>query len=294
MMNFKRLSEAYFSGSQADRAKSSIEYKSLSGKRIGPGASSCQMSFTAKGTGELEFFRRGDFMERGDAFPGLWRAKCDPNQLEKAWDKLGDLSIDSFPSRVADPGDTISFISGFFPDQVESLSWGPPDHRMKAPGDDFLIALAPLMNIAADGEPDWTLEMLFAGISHSQFGTTIQVDVVNKGKKSIGIALTKSENRGGFALRYAIDRDVAPGITRLPVEWTWCSLEFLDRKSDMLWLLEPGKPVRITLHSKLQLETPGKYIGKIQYEQSEYLDSLSGIPILSGSAFTEGFEFVVS
>ena len=174
-MNFRKLSEAFFNGSSDIRHSSSIEYKTLSGAKIAPGITSQQMTFTAKGNGVLEFFRRGSFMERGSAFPGLWKTQCDATDLEAAWKKLGDLGPHSFPARVADPGDTISVLSAYVSGQVETLTWGPPDPNVRAPGQEFLIALAPLMNLAAEGEITWAVEMAFSATRPTTGGISISL-----------------------------------------------------------------------------------------------------------------------
>lgn len=290
-MSFKELSEAFFSGSSPNRETATIEYKSNFGHTIGTRAHSLDTIFTARGNGQLEYFRRGDFMERGDAFPGVWKAKCDPKDLETAWDKLGELVRESFPARVADPGDPTTSITGFYPDRVETLTWGPPDPTRDAPGDDFLIALAPFMNIAAEGEAEWAVEMSFSSIEISDSGVFVKLEFKNHGRLPIGIVLPNPESQGGFALRYSLDREVPEGVTRLPVEWTWCKLDIPNRHSERLWNLTPGIPFSISLKADLDLESNRKYIGKIQYEQIRHLDTFAGYAILSGSCYSAGFEF---
>lgn len=290
-MNFKGMSESYFSGTQAERDQATIEYKSSSGYPISRGVTSEQVAFTAKGNGELEYFRRGDFMERADAYPGVWRSKCPTKDLETAWDKLGDLNTDSFQTRVADPGDPISSISAFFPNRVEVITWGPPDHSKKSPGNAFLTELSPLMGFSDELPPVWGVEMVFSKIAVSMKTVSIELTFNNPGTSPIGICLGNPDGQNGFALRHALDRDVAPGVTPLPVEWTWCKLDIPDRKSELLWNLAPGKPLTLMLQADLELSPQNKYMGKIQYQQLRHLDFLAGNPILSGSCFTEVFEF---
>lgn len=290
-MNFRGMSESFFSGTQAERDQATIEYKSLSGYPISRGVTSEQVTFTAKGSGELEYFRRGDFMERADAYPGVWRSNCPSKELEMVWDKLGDLNTDSFPARVADPGDPISSISAFFPNRVEILTWGPPDHSKKAPGNAFLAELSPLMGFSDEQPPIWGVQMIFSKIAVSTKTVSVEVTFNNPGSSPIGICLGNAAGQNGFALRFALDKDVPPGVTPLPMEWTWCKLDIPDRKSELLWNLAPGKPITLTLQADLELHPQKKYIGKIQYQQLRHLDFLAGNPILSGACFTEAFEF---
>jgi hypothetical protein len=290
-MNFRRISEAYFKGPIENRIQSTIEYKSLSGTIIAPGATSQQTTFTLRGDGTVEYFRRGSFMERGGAFPGLWRAQCGKAELETVWDKLGELDSDSFPARVADPGDTISGLAVYFPDQVEVLTWGPPDHDIEAPGDAFLVALTPLMNMAIEGEVIWAVGMGFTTASRTPTGVSIALTFRNPGKMPIGMLSSKPGLRGGFTLRYALDRDAPPGGMALPVDWQYAKLNVPHTNTETLWNLIPGKAVLVTLTGDVQLEIGRRYIGKIQFDQIQHLDSIAGIPILSGSCFTDVFEF---
>src|SRR6185369_15788517 len=125
-MIFNELSQRYFHGPETERLRSVIEFSNGSGPLIGGNETLLQSTFLARGNGSIEFRRRGDFMERPDAFPGVWNSKCDPSDLAGIWTKLGDLGPESFPARVADPGDSMSRLTAYLPDQVESLSWGPP------------------------------------------------------------------------------------------------------------------------------------------------------------------------
>lgn len=142
-MPFGQLSERYFSGTEAERARSLLEFTSHAGRAIAAGETVQQSTFIAKGDGTLEYRRRGDFMERGDDFPGVWTARCAPSELNEAWDKLGDLGPDSFPARAADPGEGSSRLSACVSPLSETLSWalrtiparrrGPPSCRRLRP-----------------------------------------------------------------------------------------------------------------------------------------------------------------
>ncbi len=290
-MNFDRLSEAYFSGTSESKMKSSIEYKSMSGAGIGSGLTTQQTTLTVKGNGELEFFRRGDFMERGEVWPGIWRAFCQNHDIENVWDKLGNLGPDSFPERMADPGDTVTNLTAFFPNTIEKLEWGPRDHSAPAPGSDFLVALAPLINQASQGECLWAVEMQFVTLETSSQGFAITLVLKNPGKLTIGIVLSNPNNQDGFLFQYALDREAPEGMTALPPDWTSTMLDIPNRDSEILWPLDPDKSITVKLYSDLKLAPNQKLIGKLRLQQTRYIDTLAGIPILTGMCFSELFEF---
>jgi hypothetical protein len=292
-MIFSEISERYFSGTDAERAASLLEFVNYQGNTIASGESTQQSSFLARGDGFLEYRRRGDFMERGDAFPGVWLARCEQSELAEVWNKLGDLGPDSFPTRVADPGEGSSRLSTCISQLSESLSWGPPDHSQIAPGSEFLSALNPLILKAQEGVPLWSVEMKLASISRLQEGLQIDVELINYGSDKIGFLLPFPIQGGGIRLRYAPAREVSPGITPLPVSWNWEDLSLPKQKSPSLWTLFPESPVRIRLKCELELVPGRTYLGKLEYEQRMYLDRFVGCPVLTGSCFTDSFRFQV-
>jgi hypothetical protein len=219
-MSFGALSERYFSGSEADRQGSAIEYASCAGRTIAAGETVQQTTCIARGDGSLEFRRRGDFMERGEAFPGVWLSRCEPTELAGVWDALGDLGPDSFPARVADPGDTMSRLSAYVPAATESLFWGPPDHSRPAPGAAFMTALTPLLLKAGEGAPLWSVEMRQVSINTVPGGLEIGIELRNQGSQAIGLLLPApsqdgSSPGGGFKLRRARRSDAFAGLMDL-------------------------------------------------------------------------------
>ena len=127
MTKFADLSEAWFAGAEPAKAGSRIEYRTATGRVIAPGITLCDDSIVVRGDGTVEFRRRGDLGEREDFPPGYWTSACDPSQVERLWEKLGDLGPDSFPARVADPGDTVAFLTGYVAGRVHTLTIGPSD-----------------------------------------------------------------------------------------------------------------------------------------------------------------------
>jgi hypothetical protein len=292
-MIFNILSERYFSGSDSGRAAATLEFVSFAGNAIAAGESVQQSTFIARGDGTLELRRRGDFMERGEAFPGVWTARCAPSELSEVWDKLGDLGPDSFPARAADPGEGRSRLSACVPPLSETLEWGPPDHSRPAPGTAFMSALVPLIVKAGEGDPLWSVEMRPPAISRSPGGLTVEVELLNHGSQPIGFVLPLASQGGGFKLRQAPAREVPPGVTPLPVSWNWEDLFLPDQKSPALWMLTPETPLRIRLESEAELSPGRTYVGKLEYEQPVYLDRFVGRPVLSGACFTSSFRFEV-
>lgn len=293
-MSFKPLQQAWQTAKAPEKAAACIEYGSLSGAFLGSGHMAQEYVFSLKGDGQAEFLRRGDFAERGDVPPGLWRTEASPAQVEKAWSLLADLTAASFPARAADPGDTVNRISAYVPGLLETLSWGPPQLGVPAPGDAFLGALFPLMTQAVEsGECEWSVEMAYQAALRRAGGVDIRVGFRNPGRSAIGLYLPKMDGRGGFTLRYAEDRDEKPGVTPLPVEWQVTRARVTGREHDSLWSLAPKEELTLVLSAPIELKSGVKYIGKLQFEQVTHLDILAGARILSGACFSEVFEFEV-
>lgn len=291
MIDFNTLSQRYFSGSEADRLLSAIEYRSHSGRPISAGESTRQFNFIIRGDGMLEFSRRGDFMERGDALPGVWQSRCQPSDLSAVWDRLGDLGSDSFPSRMADPGDPHSRITAYFPHTAASLSWGPRDHSRPAPGTAFMEALNPLLIRTSQGIPVWSVEMRCLAVEVSARGLEVEIELLNHGSESIGFLLPALSEGGGFRLRHAPFRETPPDVTPLPISWAWENLVLPGQIGDSLWQLAPGAPLKIRLQAESRPERGRTFHGKLEYEQAAYLDRFTGYPVLSGACFTPAFKF---
>jgi hypothetical protein len=126
-MGFMELSRRFFSYPSNQRQSATLEYRSSSGSSIGLGLRSADETTLLRGDGTIEFHRRGDFGGRGEYPPGRWISKCDTVQVERIWDKLGNLGPGSFPSRVADPGDAIQYVVACVPNVFASLAIGPED-----------------------------------------------------------------------------------------------------------------------------------------------------------------------
>jgi hypothetical protein len=290
-MSFRNLTKMFLALSPQARENACIEYFSLTGPRLGAGHMAQETVFSIKGNGDLEFFRRGDFGERSEVPPGLWRAKCTPVEVKDAWMIFGELTQASFPARVADPGDSISRLDGYAPDQFESLTWGPPEPGAEIPGDEFLEYLAPLMNRTLESQPLWAVEMALKSVTKKSNGLELTVVFKNPGTTSIGLFLPSGDGMSGFQFRHAIDRDAPLGVTPLPVEWEWIKAQVPGRESDSLWTVPPVDEISLSLFAPLTLEPGSRYLAKLQYQQLGPLDMLAGNRILSGTCFSEVLEF---
>jgi hypothetical protein len=290
-MTFNALSERYFSGPDAVRAGSAIEYASCAGRPMAGGETLQQTTLILRGDGSMEYRRRGDFMERGDAPPGIWLSRCESDELARIWDDLGNLGPDSFPARVADPGDTVSRLSAYVPVATESLSWGPPDHSRPAPGAAFMTALSPILVKAGEGRPLWAVEMKQVSIASIPGGLEVGIELRNPGSQPIGFVLPTPSQGGGFKLRHAPSREVPAGVTPLPVSWTWEDLALPGQDTPCLWILAPDAPLRLALRCEAELDAGRPYLGKLEYEQDAYLDRFVGYPVLSGACFSSSFRF---
>lgn len=290
-MSFRNLTKKFLSLSPQARENACIEYFSLTGPSLGAGHMAQESVFTIMGNGDLEFFRRGDFGERGEAPPGLWRANCTADEVKEAWMIFGELTKASFPARAADPGDTISRLEAYAPDLFESLTWGPPEPGAEIPGDEFLEYLTPLMNRTLESQPLWAVEMVLKAVTRQPTGLELKVVFKNPGTTSIGLYLQSKESLGGFQLRHAVDRDAPPGVTPLPVEWEFIKAQISGHETDSLWTVPPLGEISLSLFVPLILEPGRRYLGKLQYQQLGPLDMLAGNRILSGTCFSEVFEF---
>jgi hypothetical protein len=254
-MEFNELSKKYLSGSTEDRQASSIEYMVKSGSPLAAGLGSNDIVFTLLGNGKATFYRRGDFMERGDVPPGKWEGECPPEELSTIWKLLGDLNEDSFPARVADPGDPLSYLTAFFPNQLEVQYWGPRNHALEARGDDFLVALAKPMNIAAEGKCIWSVEMKVKGNQYLKGELHLEIELKNSGSDLIHLPASSRRNSGNFIVRYAYDKDVPPDVTPLPLNWEYAPMTVEWGESVSFYPLTPGSPLNLKLRAKINIES---------------------------------------
>ena len=288
MTKFADLSEAWFAGAEPAKAGSRIEYRTATGRVIAPGITLCDDSIVVRGDGTVEFRRRGDLGEREDFPPGYWTSACDPSQVERLWEKLGDLGPDSFPARVADPGDTVAFLTGYVAGRIHTLTIGPSDPTRPAPGDAFMQELYPILRLQRSAACHWSVLCSLAGIVRTAEGAEAEIRFRNPGARAIGLVFDGQQGTSDFHLRFAQDREEIP----YP-EWHHCDNPPADADKIRLVSLEPGEEIVRKVRFPCSFPDSGKYIGKFSYRQPRYLDSLAGIPILTGVAYTEVAEFTV-
>lgn len=286
--NFEPLAEAWSAGSAPARAGSRIEYRNATGSKIAPGITLCDDIVIVQGDGGIEFRRRGDLGEREDFPPGFWTAACEPSRVERLWDRLGDLGPDSFPARAADPGDTIRYLTAYVAGRVHTLVIGPSDPSRPAPGDAFLQELYPILRLQRSGECHWAVLCSLAGIVRTDAGAEAEIRFRNPGTRPIGLVFDGQPGASDFHFRFAQDREEIP----YP-EWHHCDNPPAEPDSIQLRILEPGSELVRKVRFPCSFPDSGKYMGKFSYRQTRYLDSLAGIPVLTGVAHTEVAEFTV-
>lgn len=287
-MNFESLSETWFSGAMSARAASRIEYRSATGPVLAPGITLCDEGTVIHGDGKIEFRRRGDFGERENFRPGSWSSACDTAQVEKLWDKLGEIGPESFPARVADPGDTMRYLTAYVAGRVHALAIAPTDPSQPAPGDVFMQEIYPILRLRESGECHWAVESALAGLVRTAKGAEAEIRFRNPGKGPIALVFEGNAGSSDFHFRFAQDREEIP----YP-EWHHC--DSLPAEADKVQLisLEPGTELARKVFFPCRFPDSGKYIGKISYRQARYLDTLAGIPVLTGVAYTEMAEFSI-
>ena len=285
-VSFAPVSEGYFAAPPDARRMASFEYRCSTGPMIVPGIYAADESTFIRGDGRVEYRRRGDFGERGDCPPGVWLSRCDAGRVERIWDKLGEIGPESFPSRVADPGDAIRTLVACAAGRLQSLAIGPSDPSKPVPGEVLLTELYPVLGQPEAGECLWAVEMELAGIKEVPNGAQASLRFRNPGKDPIGLVFDAIPGASDFTFRFAQDRESIP----YP-EWHYFPSRPAERDRAGFRLLEPGIGFIQEVSFPCAFPDKGKYIGAIAYRQTAILDSLAGFPILSGMAFTGISEF---
>lgn len=288
-MRFDELSRAFLGGSPRHRDNASLEYKILSGPFLGVGHNAQETVLTMRGNGNLEFFRRGDFAERGDRPPGLWKGFCEIAEVEMAWRLLGGLRKDSLPPKPEDSGDAVTLINAYFPNSFESLTWGATVPGRHPSVDRFIACMEALGARALAEKPEWAVELECRATSGSRGRVELEAIFRNPGRLPVGLFIPGKENGGGFTLRY-IDTPQAPGLAEdlAPPAGEWKRAQAVpsDAGDDRLCGLPAGGELSIRLVAEFPAGESARRLGKLQYEQLGHLDFLAGNRILSGECFS--------
>jgi hypothetical protein len=287
-MSFAGISEAYFAASPETRHAATFEYLCSTGPLIAPGIHATDEATLIRADGRVEYRRRGDFGERGDCPPGAWAFSCDTARVERIWDKLGEIGPESFPSRVADPGDAIRILTACAAGRLQTLSIGPSDPSLPVPGQEFLNELYPVLGQPESGECLWAVEMGLVGMKRESQGARAVLRFRNPGKQPIGLVFDGVPGVADFHLRFAQDR------ANLPYpEWHHFPSRPAEKDRAGFRLLDPGVEYIQEAFFPCSFPDDGKYMGAISYKQTAFVDSLAGFPILTGMAFTGVAEFEV-
>jgi hypothetical protein len=287
-MNFATLTKDRSSGGASVKVASSIEYRCATGAILCPGISICDEITVIRGDGKIDFRRRGDFGEREDFPPGAWSSMCEVSQVEKLWEQMGRLGPVSFPARVADPGDTMQYLTGYAKGRVHGMTIPPTDDSKPVPGDAFFQELYPVLDICEKGQCHWAVESSLIKVVQTPEGAEAEIRFRNPGSRSIGLVFDGNPGASDFHFRYAQDREDLP----YP-EWHHCDSLPANSDSTHLLALEPGSDLIRRVSFQCVFPDSGKYIGKIGYRQSRFLDSLAGVVILTGVTHTEIAEFSI-
>lgn len=287
-MSFEPLSEKWFSGPASAKAASRIEYRSATGPLLAPGITLCDENLVIHGDGRLEFRRRGDLGEREEFRPGAWTSACEPAQVEKLWDKLGDIGPESFPARVGDPGDTIRYLTAYVDGRVHTLMIGPTDPSVPAPGDAFMQEVYPILRLREAGECHWAVEASVNGVVRTAKGAEVEIRFRNPGKAAIGLVFDGEPGAPDFHIRFAQDREEIP----YP-EWHHADSPPAEADKVQLVSLEAGAEITRKVFFPCRFPDSGKYMAKVSYRQTRFLDQLAGVPVMTGIAYTEMAEFTV-
>jgi hypothetical protein len=287
-MGFMELSRRFFSYPSNQRQSATLEYRSSSGSSIGLGLRSADETTLLRGDGTIEFHRRGDFGGRGEYPPGRWISKCDTVQVERIWDKLGNLGPGSFPSRVADPGDAIQYVVACVPNVFASLAIGPEDPSKPVPGEEFMRELYPILGQPESGECLWAVEMSFGSLAKTSLGAEAGLNFRNPGRQSIGLVFGGTPKTSDFTFRYVQEKEGVP----YP-EWFYVHSQTTDADRTEVVLLAPGSIYERTVSFPCAFPGEGKFRGAVSYRQTGFLDALAGYPILTGMAFSALAEFTL-
>lgn len=208
--------------------------------------------------------------------------------MERLWKRLGEIDSDSFPIRVADPGDTLEYLTGIVAGRVHTLAIGPSDPSKPAPGDAFMEEIYPILEMCEAGECHWAVEAGLQSLIRRVDGAETEIRFRNSGSQSIGLVFDGEPGRSDFHFRFAQDRKELP----YP-EWHHCGSIPTNAKDGKLVILEAGTEIVRKVVFPCNFPDSGKYIGKIDYRQTRYLDTLVGVPILTGIAYTGMADFTV-
>jgi len=276
-VGFAELSGRFFSAPGPIRSAASLEFRVASGSPIAPGIGAADESTLLHADGRIEYRRRGDFGESGDSPPGVWSSRCDQERVKAIWEKLSEIGPDSFPSRVADPGDAIRYLTAFVSDRNESLIIGPNDPSRPLPGQAFLDEIYPILGQPEGGECLWAVRMSCERVVAKESGVEISLRFENPGSQPIGLVFGGEPGVSDFSFRYAQDRDEIP----YP-EWHRTGSVPESSEGPRITILQPGEEWVRAVFFPCAFPDRGKYLGAVTYRQTALIDSLAGHSIMTG------------
>lgn len=288
-MIFDPLVKAWNEGAPAIRAESSLELRNLSGLSLGWNRSSQESNLILFGDGTLHHYQRGDFGERGNQPPGLWRGSCEQYEVEEIWKALEGLTEKDFEGRVADPGEGVTQLQAQCAGLCVILTWGPGELGLSRPG---VEALAPLRRLVSKAESEilWNLRMEPGKAERIQDGISIPLDFSNDGLHPLSILLSSRGLGVEFTFRYAVDESDEEGPA---LQIDWMDAEVLLPEESILRMAEvsAGEKVRINTHLSIPIPAGVPHLGRFSYSQLTLGERVAGLPVFAGLAYTGTFKF---
>ena len=148
--------------------------------------------------------------------------------------------------------------------------------------------LYPILRVRESGACHWAVQASLVGLTRTADGAEATVRFSNPGSQAIGLVMDGDPGSPDFHFRFAQDREEIP----YP-EWHHCDNVPAKHEAVQILSLEPGKEAIHKIFFPCTFPDSGKYIGKVSYRQAYFLDTISGLPVLTGIAYTEMSEFTV-
>lgn len=285
---FAPLARAWRSGDAALKAGACLELRNLSGTSMGGFHGGQETNLLLFGDGTLRFFRRGDFGERGNRPPGLWRGSCDSSVADALWNALEELTEEDFQGRAADPGDPVTHLQARCGGKAAHLTWGPAEMGRERPGVDALSPLRMLLEKAQE-EKVWSLSLRPGTVRRDADGLTLSLTLSNAGPQPVHVLVGPPGSGPDLAFKHAVDESDESGEPALQVNWEEAEVRLPEEDVLRVVPVAEGQDLEISVRIPGSFASDGRYLGQFTYTQLRLGESLAGQPVFQGVAFTEIF-----
>lgn len=286
---FDPLVGAWKSGDSALRASASLELRNLAGTPLGWGRAGQETDLVAFGDGSLHYFRRGDFGERGNKPPGLWRGACDAAELDAVWRALEGLQEKDFLGRAADPGEGVTQLHAHCAGLAVVLTWGPGEAGKDRKGVD---ALAPLRRLVAKAQAEavWTLELSAGEAARVRGGLAFPLRFANQGAQPVEFLMGPAGSGADVRFQYAPDESDGDGPP-LQIDWMEAEVRLPAEPGLRIAAALPGEETVLEAVVSADLARGTPYLGQFTYSQLAVGERVAGRPVFAGLSFTGIFKF---